>query len=131
MRSDLEWDWIAEELRERPPTPWPGPNAGPAAENPWRGVVAQLIEKVEKPADRVAVLRVYTHALREEESDLSFLDFGGTKRHLRGTALRRAVGITKPPRANTRRGLEILEHETGLEPATPTLAKGRRGQRRR
>ena len=25
-------------------------------------------------------LRVYAHALREEETDLSFLDFGGTKR---------------------------------------------------
>ena len=30
-------------------------------------------------------LRVYAHALREEEEDLSFLDFGGTKRHPRGT----------------------------------------------
>ena len=30
-------------------------------------------------------LRVYAHVLREEETDLSFLDFGGTKRHPRGT----------------------------------------------
>jgi hypothetical protein len=68
-------------------------------------------------------LAVYAHALREEEADLSFLDFGGTRRHARGTVLRTAAGITKPPRANTRRGLRILEHETGLEPATPTLAR--------
>jgi integrase len=30
-------------------------------------------------------LRVYAHALQEEETDLSFLDFGGTRRHPRGT----------------------------------------------
>ena len=70
-------------------------------------------------------LRIYAHALREEESDLSFLDFGGTKRHPRGTRLSATSEITKPPRANTRRGLKNLEHETGLEPATPTLATWR------
>ena len=67
-------------------------------------------------------LRVYAHALREEEADLGFLDFGGTKRHPRGTS-RRAVATTrKPPRVSTRRGLGSLEHETGFEPATLTLA---------
>ncbi|MEE9606448.1 MAG: tyrosine-type recombinase/integrase [Myxococcota bacterium] len=67
-------------------------------------------------------LRVYTHALREEETDLSFLDFGGTRRHPRGTERRAAVATKKPPRASRRRGWKNLEHETGLEPATPTLA---------
>jgi hypothetical protein len=33
-------------------------------------------------------LRVYAHAMREEETDLSFLGFGGTGRHLRGTSAR-------------------------------------------
>jgi integrase len=38
-------------------------------------------------SDAAMTLRVYAHALREEESDLSFLDFGGTKRPPRGTEL--------------------------------------------
>ncbi len=37
-------------------------------------------------------LRVYAHALREEEADLSFVEFGGAKRHPRGTNEVRAVG---------------------------------------
>ena len=36
-------------------------------------------------ANPALTLRVYAHALREEEQDLSFRDFGGTKRHPRGT----------------------------------------------
>jgi hypothetical protein len=39
-------------------------------------------------------LRVYAHALREEETDLSFLDFGGTRRHPRGT---RSGHVGAPP----------------------------------
>jgi integrase len=41
-------------------------------------------------------LRVYAHALREEETDLSFLDFGDTKRHPDGTK-RRAVATNREP----------------------------------
>ncbi len=67
-------------------------------------------------------LRVYAHALREEEVDLSFLDFGGTRRHPRGTKLAATAATEKPPRASSRRGLGKLEHETGFEPATLTLA---------
>ena len=66
-------------------------------------------------------LRVYAHALREEETDLSFLDFGGTRRHPRGTERAAAPGMRKPPRATTRRGFAILERETGFEPATLSL----------
>ena len=66
-------------------------------------------------------LRVYAHSLREEETDLSFLDFGGTKRHPRGTKLRARSGTRKPLRATPRRGYRILERETGLEPATLSL----------
>ena len=68
------------------------------------------------------MLRVYAHALREEEADLSFLNFGDPKRHPDGTDEKRALHATKPPRATPRRGFGILEHETGLEPATTTLA---------
>ena len=70
-------------------------------------------------------LRVYAHALREEETDLSFLDFGGTKRHPRGTKRRTVSTRRKPLRATPRRGFRTLEHETGFEPATPTLATWR------
>ncbi len=66
-------------------------------------------------------LRVYAHELREEETDLSFLDFGGTKRHPRGTERKRAVAMKKPLRVTPRRGLDFLERETGLEPATVSL----------
>ena len=75
-------------------------------------------------------LRVYAHALREEETDLGFLDFEGTKRHPRGTKVRATRGTRKPLRATPRRGSRLLEHETGLEPATPTLAMRPMGQKR-
>ncbi len=68
-------------------------------------------------------LRVYAHALREEETDLSFLDFGGTKRHPRGTEPKRAAAMKKPLRVTPRRGLGSLERETGFEPATLSLGK--------
>ena len=70
-------------------------------------------------------LRVYAHAMPEEDVDLSFLDFGGTKRHPRGTKRRAVVRTEKPLRITPRRGSRMLEHETGLEPATPTLATWR------
>ncbi len=78
-------------------------------------------------------LRVYAHAMREEEVDLSFLDFaGGARRHRdaagrhpRGTERMAATGTRKPLRATPRKGYRMLEHETGLEPATPTLATWR------
>ena len=58
-------------------------------------------------------LRVYAHALREEETDLSFLDFGATddsgglKRHPGDNAARRGSERPKPP-ARVREGaLEV------------------------
>jgi len=79
-----------------------------------RWVAAQLGH-----ANPELTLRVYAHALREEEADLSFLDFaGGTRRHPRGTERMRAIGTTKPLRVTPRRGLRMLERETGIEPAT-------------
>jgi hypothetical protein len=66
-------------------------------------------------------LRVYAHALREEEGDLSFLDFDGTRRHSDRTEPRSRLRTTKPPRASRRRGLEKLERETRLELATLSL----------
>ena len=70
-------------------------------------------------------LRVYAHAMREEETDLSFLDFGGTRRHPRGTKAHAFAATRKPRRATPRRGSNNLEHETRFELATPTLATWR------
>ncbi len=47
-------------------------------------------------------LRVYAHAMREEETDLSFLDFGGTKRHPGGTERRADAIMSKPVRTTPR-----------------------------
>ena len=65
--------------------------------------------------------RVYAHALREEETDLSFLDFGGTKRHPRGTKARAAFQTKTPPRPTHRGHSRNVERETGIEPATLSL----------
>ncbi len=63
-------------------------------------------------------LRVYAHALREEEQDLSFLDFSGTRRHPRGTKLRAAHATRRPPRTTTRIAMGNLARREGLEPPT-------------
>jgi hypothetical protein len=55
-----------------------------------------------------------TRALREEETDLSFLDAGGTRRHPRGTERRAVVRVRKPPpRATPRRGKGIMARREG------------------
>jgi len=73
-------------------------------------------------------LRVYAHAMKEEETDLSFLEFGGTKRHPGGTRSVTASKRTKPPHVTPRRGLGKVEHETRFELATLTLATGTEDQ---
>ncbi len=67
-------------------------------------------------------LRVYAHALREEETDLGFLDFGGTKRHPRGTKQIAAAENENAPDATSRGRSVFMEHETRIELATLTLA---------
>jgi len=74
-------------------------------------------------ANAELTLRVYAHALREEETDLSFLDLGDSKRHPRGTNPKRAIATKKPLRATPRKGSRMLERETGFEPATLSLGK--------
>ncbi len=81
------------------------------------------------PLDERNVTRSWHRVRREEETDLGFLDFGGTRRHPRGTRFRAATVTRKPLRATPRRGSRNLEHETGLEPATPTLATWMKGPR--
>ena len=68
-------------------------------------------------------------ALLEEETDLDFLDFGGTKRHPHGTKLRAAANKKTPPRLSGRGHSEIVERETGLEPATLSLGNRSKGEK--
>ena len=81
-------------------------------------------------------LRVYAHAMRSEEADLSFADFapgdspelrqklaavGGSRRHPRGTGPKSPRDAKTPSRVTPRGRLRNLERETGFEPATLSL----------
>ena len=64
---------------------------------------------------------------REEEADLSFADFGsgeGSKRLYTSPTVETTTSIKNAPDLSSRGRSQNLEHETGLEPATSTLAKG-------
>ncbi len=73
-------------------------------------------------------LRTYSHVIREEEVDLSFADFESTDGPRRPYTAPPSDGghpNESAPGVNHRGRLGFLEHETGLEPATPTLATWR------
>ena len=57
----------------------------------------------------------------EEETDLGFLDFGGTKRHPRGTKQKAVAANENAPDITGRGRYENMERETGFEPATLSL----------
>jgi len=79
-------------------------------------------------------LRTHAHAMREEEADLGFANFhaatsrdaeratDGPKRPYTAPATDAEEGDENAPALMGRRRSEILEHETGIEPATSTLA---------
>jgi integrase len=79
-------------------------------------------------ASPMLTLKTYAHAMREEEGDLGFADFASrdspkrpyTAPHLADDGIKESA-----PDATHRGHWRILEHETGLEPATPTLATWR------
>ena len=73
-------------------------------------------------------LRTYAHAIREEEMDLSFADFTVEEAHGRpytAPLVDEAPDNESAADLTDRRRYGNLEHETGLEPATPTLATWR------
>ncbi len=74
-------------------------------------------------------LRTYAHVMPDREEDLSFADFvsvdGAPKRPQTAPRSEAAPAHENASDLTGRRRLEILEHETGLEPATPTLATWR------
>jgi len=70
-------------------------------------------------------LRFYAHAVPVEEHDLSFADFGtedGSDRLYPAPGSEDSQVEESPDPLTADRGFEILEHETGFEPATLTLA---------
>ncbi len=87
-------------------------------------------------------LRTYAHSMREEEADLGFADFATApertvtstpapgQKEAANVAFRRypSPGFEaenadeNAPSLSDRERSEILEHETGIEPATSTLA---------
>ena len=78
-------------------------------------------------------LRTYAHAIREEEADLSFADFAlrdGSKRLYAAPTDDGEAADENAPDLTGRGRFGMLEHETGLEPATPTLAMCPVGQKR-
>ena len=71
-------------------------------------------------------LKTYAHAIREEEMDLSFADFevsDGSERLYPAPTSATDSKYKSAPDLSSRGRLRYLEHETGLEPATPTLAR--------
>jgi hypothetical protein len=77
-------------------------------------------------ASPMLTLKIYAHAMREEEGDLSFADFAtGDGHRWPYTAPHLSNGVIEEnaPDLTGRGHWKNLEHETGLEPATPTLAR--------
>ena len=72
---------------------------------------------------------MYAHVIPDEEPDLSFLAFGdadgGSERLYPAPASESESPNETAPGASGRGRFGNLEHETGLEPATPTLATWR------
>jgi len=71
-------------------------------------------------------LKTYAHSMQDEETDLSFADFGtpcAPKRPYTAPLLNDDPNNENAPDLTSRGRSLFLEHETGLEPATPTLAR--------
>ena len=66
-------------------------------------------------------LRQYAHMLPQEETDLSFADFGGPKRPYPAPAVSDTAPNKNTPGLSDRGHSENMERETGFEPATLSL----------
>ncbi len=88
-----------------------------AARHSWATLALQSGKSLRWVADQLGhsdpalTLRVYAHAMREEESDLSFAEFGDSKRLYTAPAL-------DGDRDNIANSLEELARREGLEPPT-------------
>ena len=71
-------------------------------------------------------LKTYAHAMQDEETELSFADFStgsSPKRPYTAPLLNETPDSENAPDLTGRGRSLLMEHETGLEPATPTLAR--------
>ena len=66
--------------------------------------------------------------LPQEETDLSFADFGGSRRQYTAVAKSESDPNKNTPGLSDRGRYQNVERETGLEPAT--LSLGRRSRRK-
>ena len=76
-------------------------------------------------ASPMLTLKTYAHAIREEEADLGFAEFHAVespRRPYTAPAPDEDSTDENAPDLSDRGRFGNLEHETGLEPATPTLA---------
>jgi hypothetical protein len=73
-------------------------------------------------------LRTYAHLMPQEESDLSFADFGGSLRPYTAPALEASSKAQNAPDLSGREHSVLMEHETRFELASLTLAKRKRGE---
>ena len=73
------------------------------------------------PANPELTLRTYAHVMPEEESDVSFANFGGSKRLYPAPSNLGTTPNTNAPGLNDRGHWEKMERETGFEPATLSL----------
>ena len=98
--------------------------SGSAGRRPWETRALQAGKNIRWVADQLGhadpslTLRVYAHAMREEENDLSFLEFGGTKRHPDGTKPSEQRSARKAPPASDRRTMRKVARREGFEPPT-------------
>jgi hypothetical protein len=65
----------------------------------------------------------YAHLMPQEETDLSFADFGDPRRPYTAPVSDDAATNENTPDPSGRGRSSLLEHETGIEPATLTLAR--------
>ena len=66
-------------------------------------------------------LRQYAHMLPQEETDLSFADFDGTRRHYTAPTVSDTAPNKNTPGLSDRGHWGKMERETGFEPATLSL----------
>jgi hypothetical protein len=112
-RAGLEWPSCSATQRTLSPE---------ASEAGRCGACNAALAAVRRPFERAELtLRVYAHVLPEEESDLSFLDFGGAKRHSRGTEPGTTSRRARSARLTPPRALGNMVTRKGFEPLTPSF----------
>jgi integrase len=124
--NNFERSWLR--LRRRAHKSGVRPLKLHCARHTWASMALASGKSVRWVADQLGhsspmlTLKTYAHALPEEEADLSFADFGDPRRPYTAPGSGPVAPNAKAPATTGRGPWGKLEHETGLEPATSTLA---------